>query len=114
MIFQLRVRPSHKAGMRPVPVRARRPHPDFDRQATQGWKSVEAEGKLPEQGWRREQKWALDMGLPGADCLTDKSIPTFARGELPHFACINTFLKAPYVENVRDVRQHDPAVIGIP
>ena len=54
------------------------------------------------------------MGLPGADCLTDKTIPTFARGELPHFAGINTFLKAPYVENVRDVGKYDAAVIGIP
>ena len=54
------------------------------------------------------------MGLPGADSLTDKSIPTFARGELPHFAGINTFLKAPYVENVRDVGKYDAAVLGIP
>ena len=82
--------------------------------ATQGWKSLDAEGKLSEQGWRKEQQWALDMGLPGAECLTDKSIPTFARGELPHFAGINTFLKAPYVENVRDVAKYDAAVIGIP
>ena len=51
---------------------------------------------------------------PGADCLTDKTIPTFARGELPHFAGINTFLKAPYVENVRDVGKYDAAIIGIP
>ena len=105
MIFRHRVRHSHKAGLRPVPVRVRRHHPDFDRQATQGWKSVEAEGRLPADGWRKEQKWALDMGLPGAESLTDKSIPTFSRGELPHFAGINTFLKAPYVENVRDVGQ---------
>jgi agmatinase len=114
MIFRHRVRHSHKAGLRPVPLRARRHHPDFDRQATQGWKSVEAEGRLPADGWRKEQKWALDMGLPGAECLTDKSIPTFSRGELPHFAGINTFLKAPYVENVRDVGRYDAAVIGIP
>ena len=86
-------------------ARERRHHPDFDRMATQGWKALDAEGKLSEAGWRKEQQWALDMGLPGADSLTDKSIPTFARGELPHFAGINTFLKAPYVENVRDVAQ---------
>ena len=54
------------------------------------------------------------MGLPGAESLTDKDIPTFARGELPHFAGINTFLKAPYVENVRDVGKYDAAVLGIP
>ncbi len=54
------------------------------------------------------------MGLPGAESLTDKTIPTFARGELPHFAGINTFLKAPYVENVRHIGKYDAAVIGIP
>ena len=54
------------------------------------------------------------MGLPGSESLTDRSIPTFARGELPHFAGINTFLKAPYVENVRDVSRYDAAVLGIP
>ena len=79
-----------------------------------GWKAAEAEGRLSEEGWRKEQQWALDMGLPGAECLTDRSIPTFARGELPHFAGINTFLKAPYVENVRDVGKYDAAVLGIP
>jgi agmatinase len=57
---------SRKAGLRPPPVRARRHHPDFDRLATQGWKAADAEGRLSEQGWRKEQRWALDMGLPGA------------------------------------------------
>jgi len=60
---------------------------------TQGWKAAEAEGKISDQAWRKEQQWALDMGLPGADSLTDRMIPTFARGELPHFAGINTFLR---------------------
>ena len=53
------------------------------------------------------------MGLPGAESLTDRTIPTFSRGELPHFAGINTFLKSPYVENVRDVGKYDAAVLGI-
>ena len=114
MIFGQPTRGARKAGVRPAPQRGRRHHPDFDRLSTQGWKALEAEGQLSRQGWRKEQQWALDMGLPGAECLTDKTIPTFARGELPHFAGINTFLKAPYVENVRDVGKYDAAVIGIP
>ena len=89
-------------------------HPSYEKLSSQGWKAIEAEGKLSEAGWRKEQQWALDMGLPGAECLTDRSIPTFARGELPHFAGINTFLKAPYVENVRDVAKYDAAMLGIP
>jgi len=38
--------------------------------------SRRGEGRLSEAGWRREQQWALDMGLPGAESLTDKTIPT--------------------------------------
>jgi agmatinase len=89
-------------------------HPDFNARETFGWKALEAEAKLSGEGWRKEQQWALDMGLPGAESITDRSISTFARGELPHFAGINTFLKAPYVENVRDVGKYDAAIIGIP
>ena len=109
-----RIRGTRAAGLFRQPERARRHHPDFDRMNTQGWKAIEQEGKLPEDGWRKEQKWALNMGLPGAPSITDKTIPTFARGELPHFAGINTFLKAPYVEDVRDVAKYDAAVVGIP
>jgi agmatinase len=107
-------RSHRRAGLVAREARERFHHPDFDARGTQGWKSIEAEGKLPESGWRKEQQWALDMGLPGSESIVDKSIPTFARGELPHFAGINTFLKAPYVENVRDVGKYDAAVIGIP
>ena len=114
MIFTYPVHRSRKAGLRQVISGARFHHPDFDKLATQGWKALDAESKLSSSGWRKEQQWALDMGLPGADSLTDKSIPTFVRCELPHFAGINTFLKAPYVENVRDVAKYDAAVIGIP
>ena len=89
-------------------------HPDFNAKGTRGWKAAESESLLPEDAWRKEQQWALEMGLPGSDSLTDKTIPTFSRGELPHFAGINTFLKAPYVENVRDVGRYDAAVLGIP
>lgn len=54
------------------------------------------------------------MGLAGASSIEDKTIPTFSRGELPHFAGINTFMKAPYVENVRDVAGYDATVVGVP
>ncbi len=97
-----------------LPHERRYHHPSYDKLNSQGWRAVEAEGKLSGKGWAKEVKWSLDMGLPGADSITDKSIPTFARGELPHFAGINTFLKAPYVENVRDVARYDAAVVGVP
>ncbi|MGF1627785.1 MAG: agmatinase [Alphaproteobacteria bacterium] len=99
---------------RPIPGQRRRHHPDFDKLESRGWRAMHDEAKLPLAGWKREQERALKLGLPGAESLTDRSIPTFARGELPHFAGINTFLKAPHVEDVRDVGQFDAAVLGIP
>ncbi|CCQ74550.1 agmatinase family protein [Magnetospira sp. QH-2] len=89
-------------------------HPDFDKMQARGWKAALAEGELPEDAWKNEQAHALENGLQGADSIEDRTIPTFARGELPHFAGINTFLKAPYAENVREVGRYDAAIMGVP
>jgi agmatinase len=80
----------------------------------QGWKAAQKEAEIPGDAWRKERAWALRVGLTGADSIEDKSIPTFARGELPHYAGINTFLKAPYIEDVNKVGQFDAAVLGVP
>ncbi len=92
----------------------RRHHPNFDKTQLQGWKMMHKEAELPHAGWDAEEKRCLELGLQGADSIQDKSIPTFARGELPHFAGINTFMKAPYIEDVRDVGKFDVAVMGVP
>jgi agmatinase len=89
-------------------------HPDFDRKGLQGWRAVHREATLPQTAWKAERECAIRMGLAGADSIEDRSISTFARGELPHYAGINTFLKAPYVENVRDVGKYDAAILGVP
>ncbi len=105
-----RSRSHHPADSRPIERRFH--HPDLTR--LQGWRSMKAEADLPEKGWDEERRWALRMGLTGADSIEDKSIPTFARGELPHYAGINTFLKAPYAEDVTEVGDYDATVLGIP
>ena len=69
---------------------------------------------FPRAAGEEERRWALRMGLTGADSIEDQSIPTFARGELPHYAGINTFLKAPYTEDVTEVGDYDATVLGIP
>ncbi len=76
--------------------------------------AVEAESTLPLSKWQEEIDRGLELGLPGADTIVDKRIPTFSRGELPHFAGINTLLKAPYVEDVRRAGEYDVAVLGVP
>ncbi len=94
--------------------KVRRHHPSFDKTQLQGWKAMHLEADLPKVAWKAEEERCLKLGLQGADSIEDKTIPTFARGELPHFAGINTFMKAPYVENVKDVGKYDVAVVGVP
>jgi agmatinase len=77
-------------------------------------RALEQESRIPERVWVREVDHALQRGLPGADSIIDRSIPTFSRGELPHFAGINTFLKAPYVEDIGLVGNYDVAILGVP
>lgn len=89
-------------------------HPDFDKMQARGWKAAQAEAKIPTARWRAEVERNKRLGLEAAESIGDRDISTFVRGELPHFAGINTFLKAPYLENIRDVGKYDAAVIGVP
>jgi agmatinase len=94
--------------------RCRRHHPSFDRTQLHGWKCMHKEADLPHDGWDAEEKRCLALGLQGAESIEDRSIPTFARGELPHYAGINTFMKAPYCEDIADVGKYDVAIVGVP
>ncbi|MEM7058807.1 MAG: agmatinase family protein [Pseudomonadota bacterium] len=105
-----RSRSHHPADMRHQDRRYH--HPDLTK--LQGWKAARAEADLPESEWKKEQAWALRMGLTAAESIEDRNIPTFARGELPHYAGINTFLNAPYAEDVQEVGLYDATVLGAP
>ena len=76
--------------------------------------ALEVEATIPTSMWEEEVARGLELGLPGADSIVDRRIPTFSRGELPHFAGINTFMKAPYLEDVRRCGEYDVAVLGVP
>jgi agmatinase len=89
-----------------------RHHPDF--RNTEGWKAAHKEKEIGHERHLQEIREGLEKGLPGASSIEDRNIPTFARGELPHFAGINTFMKAPFVDNVKDVAKYDAAVLGVP
>jgi len=65
------------------------PHEDVehdlhDRYGPEARNAVAAEAALPTTGWEREIARGLELGLPGADSIVDRTIPTFSRGELPH------------------------------
>jgi agmatinase len=66
----------------------------FNPKSTKGWKAAVKEGAIPTTMAEKEIEEALHNGLAGASSIEDKSIPTFSRGELPHFAGMNTFMKA--------------------
>ncbi len=89
-------------------------HPTFDKTQLQGWKALHRERDLPTDAWKAQVREGLEKGLPAADSVENREFSTFVRGELPHFAGINTFMKAPYCENVHDVGRYDAAIIGVP
>jgi agmatinase len=77
-------------------------------------KALQQEAQLSLTGWQQEVQQGLDYGLEAAESIKDRSISTFSRGELPHYAGINTFLKAPYLEDVKQVGNYDVAIVGVP
>jgi agmatinase len=89
-------------------------HGQHGRHGPEARHAVAAEASLPTARWEQEVARGLKLGLPGADSIRDKRIPTFSRGELPHFAGISTFLKAPFVADVRTCGDYDVTVLGVP
>jgi agmatinase len=77
-------------------------------------KALQKENRLSFTGWQQEVQDGLNYGLEAADSIKDRTISTFSRGELPHYAGINTFLKAPYLEDVKKVGEYDVAIVGVP
>ena len=81
-------------------IRHHHPDPRDLKYMTKGWKAALKEKTIPESVHEASVKRELKLGLQGSSSINDKTIPTFSRGELPHFAGINTFMKAPYCEDI--------------
>jgi agmatinase len=86
----------------------------FDREALQGLRGLRRLAELPTNKAAAERARALELGLEAAPSVQDRTITTFARGAQPAFAGINTFLKAPYLEDAHHVGQHEVAIVGAP
>src|SRR5207244_13582917 len=69
---------------------------------------------IPDRKQREAVERGLEYGLEAAPSVNDRTISTFARGQQPAFAGINTFRKAPYLENVHEVGKHEVAILGAP
>ncbi len=78
-------------------------------------KYQKAEADLPSAYHQKQTKRIKELGLEPADSIQDKTeFSCFQRDSLPHWSGINTFLKLPYLEDVRKVGDYDVAFVGVP
>jgi agmatinase len=93
-------------------------HQDEDiervRQGLSGMRARRRLKDVPEVRRKELVERSLDLGLEAARSINDRDISLFSRGLDPMFAGVNTFLKSPYVEDVRDIGRYDVAVVGAP
>lgn len=87
----------------------------INRSSLQGERAKRYQEEITDRRYREELRRSHEHGLPPADSIEDQEgISTFVRGELPHFAGINTFLKSPFLEDINDVGNHEVAIVGVP
>jgi agmatinase len=89
-------------------------HHDLPWNAQGAWAQQE-EARLPTARLTEEVERSLVLGLEAAPSIRDRTISTFVRGELPHFAGeTGSFLKCPFLEDVNQVADAEVAVLGAP
>jgi agmatinase len=79
-----------------------------------GMRNIRRLADIPDRRQREAVERGLELGLEAAPSVNDRTISTFARGQQPAFAGINTFRKAPYLEDVHEIGRHEVAVLGAP
>lgn len=81
----------------------------------EGMKAQRDEAGIPSAKWQQDVRRIKELGLEPADSIEDKTeISCFQRGSAPHWSGIGTFLKTPYLEDVRKVGEYDVAFVGVP
>jgi agmatinase len=100
---------------RHAPNRRQHDRPLADLSQYAGMRAQKAEGPLPSAYHEKQSRRIKELGLEPADSIQDKSdFSCFQRGSSPHWSGINTFLKLPYLEDVRKVGEYDVAFVGVP
>jgi agmatinase len=79
-----------------------------------GTRNLRRLADISDRKQREAVERGLELGLEAAASVNDRTISTFARGQQPAFAGINTFRKAPYLEDVHEVGKHEVAILGAP
>jgi len=79
-----------------------------------GIENAKKEAKIPEVEQNKIIERSLKYGLEAAPSIGDRTISTFTREARPPQAGIPTFLRTPFLEDVRRVGEYDVAFMGIP
>jgi agmatinase len=90
------------------------PMPDAKVGRFRGNRNLERLSRITQKKQEEEIKRGLRYGLTAADSVQDRTISCFSRGHQPAFAGINTFMKAPYCEDIRKVGNYEAAFVGVP
>ncbi|WP_456276604.1 agmatinase family protein [Bacillus sp. AK128] len=72
------------------------------------------EAKIPEIEGKEMLRRSVEYGLEAAPSIGDRTISTFTRETRPAYAGIATFLRTPFLEDVRRVGEYDVAFMGVP
>jgi agmatinase len=85
-----------------------------EREGLIGTRAAQLEGRLPKDQAEKRQAEVHARGLEAAASVRDRTIPLFARGNSPRFAGMDTFLRVPYLDDLRDLHGYDVAFVGEP
>ena len=88
--------------------------PDKKTGELRGNRNLKRLEKISQTRQQQEIERGLEFGLEAAGSINDRTISLFSRGHQPAFAGINTFMKAPYCEDMRNIGQYEAAFVGIP
>ena len=84
------------------------------REDTDGARSMEKLSRISQKKQDEDVRRSLKFGLEAANSIIDRNISLFSRGHQPAFAGINTFMKAPYCEDIRKIGDYEAAFVGAP
>lgn len=79
-----------------------------------GIEAAKKEAAIPKTERNLETERSVKYGLDAAPSIGDRTISTFTREGRPPQAGIPTFLRTPFLEDVRRVGEYDVAFIGVP
>ena len=79
-----------------------------------GTRNLKRLARISQNKQQEEVQRGLKFGLEAAKSVQDRTISCFSRGHQPAFAGINTFMKAPYCEDIRQIGKYEAAFIGVP